>query len=188
MNSFWEKMFGLLAGAMTKQDLRQAGASEGAKIGTFSMPIEATGYSVESEEANTRALMVEFARTQLGKPYVFGTEIQPGHELEAADWDCSELTSGIYNVGGKFLPDGAQQQYDFCQTIKNPLPGDLGFLWSDKRGKIGHVMMYTEMYTFIHAVGGRGVVEDPISMWDTNPRFRGARRHQDFSRSIEERG
>ena len=188
MNSFWEKVFGLMAGAMTKQDLREAGASEGSKIGTFSMPIEATGYSVDAEEIETRRKIVEFMRSQLGLPYRLGAEIQPGHETEATESDCSESVEAAYRVCGKFIPDGAQQQYDFCQTIKNPLPGDLGFLWSDKRGKIGHVMMYTEMYTFIHAVGGRGVVEDPISMWDTNPRFRGARRHPDFSRPLTERG
>lgn len=188
MNQFWEKVFGFMSGIVIKEDLSRVGASPGATSGTFSMPIASTGYDAMSEESRIRASIVAFMRTQLGMKYRLGAEILNGHEDEATETDCSESTESAYRAGGKFLPDGAQQQYDFCQPIKNALPGDLGFLWSDKRGKIGHVMMYTDIGTFIHAVDGRGVVEDPIAMWENHPRWRGKRRHIDFARPIEERG
>ena len=174
MNSFWEKIFGFISSQIVKQDLSRAGSSSDAKIATFSMPIAATGYDTMSEEVNTRLNIVGFMRTQIGKPYRLGAEILQGFEKDADDWDCSEITEGSYRSFGKFLPDGAQQQYDFCQSVNKSMPGDLGFLWSDKRGKIGHVMMYTD-------------VEDPVSMWDSIPRWRGIRRHPDFARPPADR-
>lgn len=146
-----------------------------------------SGYDALAEEAAQRARIVDFMRSQVGKPYKLGVEISPGKEHEAVEWDCSEETEAAYRLAGLGLPDGSDNQYNVCQAVKHPRPGDLGFLWSDKWIRIGHVMIATESDTVIHAVGGRGVVEDPVSMWDTHARWRGWRRHPVFSRPPEDR-
>lgn len=94
--------------------------------------------------------------------------------------DCSELVEACFSCAGMSIPDGAMNQYFFCRPVGVPLAGDLGFLWSDKRNMIGHVMVSTGHGTVIHAVAGRGVVEDPDTVWTHNPRWRGWRRHPDF--------
>lgn len=178
MKPWWEHLFSVLVNLLTKQSLGGAGV-------TWNTTFGSTGYSRSEEEDGQRAVIVAFMRSQLGKMYQFGIEIAPGEEEEASAWDCSELTEAAYRRVGMPFPDGAQQQYDDTLPCELPLPGDLGFLWSDKRGKIGHVMVYADHGVLIHAVGGRGVVEDPCHKWETNPRWRGWRRHRGFARSLD---
>ena len=146
-----------------------------------------SGYDALAEEAAQRSRIVDFMRSQVGKPYRLGVEIPPGREHEAQEWDCSEESEAAYRLVGIALPDGAENQYNACQAVKHPRMGDLGFLWSDKRGMIGHVMVASDVNTVIHAVAGRGVVEDLVSMWDTHERWRGWRRHPIFARPPEDR-
>ncbi len=143
-----------------------------------------TGYSRQSDEDGKRQKIVDFMRSQLGKSYHLGVEVEWGQEGEAQEWDCSELTEAAYRLVSMPLPDGAQQQYDDTLEVREPLLGDLGFLWSDTRGKIGHVMVRSGPGAVIHAVGGRGVVEDLAARWETHPRWRGWRRHHDFIREV----
>jgi len=170
---WYEHLFDLLLSLMTKSSL-----GPGAVSGSMVLP---TGYSREADEAGQRAKIVAYCRRQMGKPYLLGAEVSPGEEGEVESWDCSELTEAAYRLAGQDLPDGAQQQYDATRVILSPLEGDLGFLWSDERGKIGHVMVYAGHGALIHAVGGRGVVEDPASNWEMHPRWRGWRRIHGFS-------
>ena len=144
-----------------------------------------SGYSVEGEEMEQRTKIVAFCRAQLGKKYHLGVEVAPGRASD--EWDCSEMVEAAYRDAGLSIPDGACFQFDACQTVPAPQPGDLGFLWSDKRGMIGHVMVATEAGTVVHAVGGRGVVEEDWTSWEANPRWRGWRRHVDFARPPEDR-
>jgi cell wall-associated NlpC family hydrolase len=143
-----------------------------------------TGYSREQDEEDQRSRAVAFMRSQIGKGYSLGVEVKPGDEEDSPLWDCSEFTEAASRQAGwsPVLPDGAWQQYDVCRPVDHPRAGDLGFLWSDKRGMIGHVMMATGHGTVIHAVIERGVVEDPAEMWSSHPRWRGWRRHPGFSR------
>lgn len=140
-----------------------------------------SGYDREAEEVRQRAEVVAFMRSQLGKPYRLGAEVGPGFEEGADDWDCSEIVEAAFRRAGAepAMPDGSPFQFDACRPIAAHAikPGDLGFLWSDKWGRIGHVWAYTGDGTVVHAVGGRGVVEDPSGQWEALPRFRGARRH-----------
>lgn len=147
--------------------------------------ITETGYNVASAEADQRAKIVASMRSKLGKKYLLGVEVKPGQDSDT--WDCSEAVEDAYRDAGLTIPDGARFQYEACQPVKNPKPGDLFFLWSDKRGMIGHVMVLTDLETVVHAVGGRGVVEDPVSMWEHHERGRGWRRHVDFARPSEDR-
>lgn len=184
MNSFWKKLFEFLAGCLTEQ--RMQGDHDFAA--TTVQYIEGTGYSREAEEDGQRRRVVAFMREQLGEKYQLGIEVQPGQEDAADIWDCSEEVEAAYRVAGLTIPDGACYQFDFCRPVPAPKPADMFFLWNDGKGRIGHVGVFTGAGTVVHAVGGRGVVEDPVAMWEHHKRFRGWRRHPDFARSPEERG
>lgn len=187
MKAWYEHLFDLLAGLLSKTRLKKSGAGSNDPSMTVTIPLPAFGGSQMTDEAKKRYELIAFARSQLGKPYKFGVEVVPGHEADASDWDCSEIIQLAYLRTGMSIPDGAINQYQATQVVRNAIAGDLGFLWSDKRNMIGHVMMATGDETVIHAVAGRGVVEDPISMWNGHPRWRGWRRHIDFARPVEER-
>ena len=140
-----------------------------------------SGYDALAEEDRQRAAIVAFMRSQLGKHYRLGAEVEPGKEADAPEWDCSEAVEAAYRVAGvPGMPDGSPYQFDACVPVKAPKPGDLGFLWSDKWGRIGHVMVYIGSGYVIHAVGGRGVVEDPVSRWLESSRWKGWRRFRPF--------
>jgi cell wall-associated NlpC family hydrolase len=171
----------------TSQEQRLRAVSPDAQLlpGTEVQMELGSGYSVEVEEAGKRGHIVAYCRAQLGLPYRLGEEVEPGEDPDA--WDCSELTEGAYRAIGMPLPDGARYQFEDTQAVPRPLPGDLGFLWSDARGMIGHVMVATGEGTVVHAVGGRGVVEDPQDRWERHPRWKGWRRHVGFARAPHER-
>lgn len=178
-----ELLADLLVGWSTKENLRQAGASPEALKGAVTVKLGlGSGYDRAQDELDCRAKAVAFVRSQMGKGYELGHEVLPGDEEESPLYDCSELTEAAARVAGwsPALPDGAEQQYNACRPVTRPKAGDLGFLWSDKRNKIGHVMMATGHGTVIHAVGGRGVVEDFDSQWTMHPRWRGWRRPEGF--------
>lgn len=189
MKPWWQYLLEFFAGAWTKDRLTRAGASPDMLQGAATTMVDLPTFSVPIavQEAGQRSRIVAFMRSQLGKGYQLGVEISDGSEGAAKTWDCSEAVEHAYELAGLLIPDGAQQQYDACQAVPGPAAGDLGFLWSDTRGKIGHVMVATGDGTVVHAVGGRGVVEDPVDRWAHHPRWRGWRRHVDFARPPEDR-
>jgi cell wall-associated NlpC family hydrolase len=131
------------------------------------------------EEDAARQIIVDYARKQIGKKYRLGIEVALGAD-SSPEWDCSELYENAYYHAKLRIPDGSNYQFEHCLPIKAPLPGDLGFLWSDKWQRIGHVMGFIGDGRVIHAVGGRGVVEDDAKTWEGNSRWRGWRRHRAF--------
>ncbi len=67
--------------------------------------------------------MVRFACAQLGKPYVWGGNGDPGY-------DCSGLTHAAYAAAGITIPRTAQTQYDAGPLLPGGAllrPGDLVF-------------------------------------------------------------
>ena len=164
-------------------------AMRGAALGEAGIvaDIISTGFDADADEIAKRSQIVQYMRAQIGKPYRLGAEVKPGAEWDAYDLDCSEATEAAFRIACLPLPDGAQNQFNATQPVKEGRPGDLHFLWSDKRAMIGHVMVDSGAGTVIHAVGGRGVVEDPLTMWSVIPRYRGVRRHQEFAREPHER-
>lgn len=183
-----EELFKIMTGGFTKDKLRQAGAGDDAISGAITTAVDLpTGYNAAHEENNIRTNIVQFCRSELGKPYKLGIEILPGREADSPATDCSELVEMCYRMAGVTIPDGSNFQYDFCQKVHIGKAGDLHFLWSEKWSRIGHVMVDTGEGTVVHAVAGRGVVEDPLIQWTGHPRYRGVRRHPEFSRPPEDR-
>lgn len=182
-------LLGLLAGMFTKERLRQAGAGEEALAyaATARLDLPTFGEPSGAQEDRGRAAVVAFMRSQAGKPYHLGVEVQPGRESDASEWDCSELVEAAYRTAGMSIPDGSPSQYMYCRPTSVPKAGDLHFLWSEKWGRIGHVLVDSGEGTVLHAMGGRGVVEDPAYQWTSHARYRGCRRHPDFALPREER-
>lgn len=86
---------------------------------------------------------VAFAKSQLGKPYVWGAT-GPG------SYDCSGLTQAAWKTAGVLLPRTTWDQVEVGTTVPadEALPGDLVFYYSD----ISHVGIY---------VGGGNVIDAP---------------------------
>ena len=183
---WWDWLLEFLAGAMTKQQLGPL--PPGTPAATWQTPIAATGYDRTIEEDRQRAAVVAYMRSQVGDRYTYGAEILPGHEAEAETGDCSEYVEAAYRVAGLMIPDGVVNQRAYCRPVRAECarPGDLYILGPNAKG-IPHVLVYSGQGTVIHALGGKGVVEQPADQWLTHPRFEGVRRHPDWMRPPEDR-
>jgi peptidoglycan DL-endopeptidase CwlO len=105
---------------------------------------------------------ISFARAQLGEPYRWGAD-------GPSSWDCSGLTMGAWQAGGKYLPHYSVGQYDVSTPISSSQlqPGDLVF-WgsSSSPGSIYHVALYIGGGRIIHAPRtGRPVTADSMYYW-----------------------
>jgi cell wall-associated NlpC family hydrolase len=79
---------------------------------------------------------IEFARAQLGEPYVWGA-------AGPDSWDCSGLTMMAWRKGGVSLPHYSAAQYTQTKhiTAAQLEPGDLVF-WGTSPNTIHHVALY----------------------------------------------
>jgi cell wall-associated NlpC family hydrolase len=79
---------------------------------------------------------IEFARAQLGEPYVWGA-------AGPDSWDCSGLTMMAWRKGGISLPHYSAAQYSQTKhiTAAQLQPGDLVF-WGTSPNTIHHVALY----------------------------------------------
>ncbi len=105
---------------------------------------------------------VDWARTQIGKPYQWG-----GTGPDA--YDCSGLTGAAWRHGGVNLPRTSRSQYDAVQKIpySQLRPGDLIFYGSGTTSSIYHVAIYS---------GGGRMVEAPragVPLRETSLRMSG---------------
>ncbi len=84
-----------------------------------------------------------FARSQLGKPYVFGA-------AGPSSYDCSGLMLAAWRSAGVSLPRTSQQQYAQGRRVARSdlRPGDLVFFYSQSPS---HVGMYVGNGMIIHA-------------------------------------
>ncbi|WP_328990575.1 C40 family peptidase [Kribbella sp. NBC_01245] len=108
--------------------------------------------------------VIDFARAQLGEPYVWGAE-------GPSSWDCSGLTMKAWARAGVQLPHYSVAQYEQVRKISEDelRPGDLIF-WSedaDDPGTIFHVALYIGEGRMIHAPRtGRPVRIDSVYYWE----------------------
>jgi cell wall-associated NlpC family hydrolase len=105
---------------------------------------------------------ISFARAQLGEPYQWGA-------AGPSAWDCSGLTMGAWQAGGKYLPHYSVAQYEQSTPISagSLRPGDLVF-WgsSSSPSSIYHVALYVGDGQIIHAPRtGRPVTQESMYYW-----------------------
>ncbi|MFE2965348.1 NlpC/P60 family protein [Streptomyces sp. NPDC059340] len=107
-----------------------------ATTGTTGSSATDSSYTAKADKA------LAFARTQIGKPYVWGAT-GPG------SYDCSGLTQAAWKAAGVDLPRTTWDQVNVGTTV--PLsdikPGDLVFFYDD----ISHVGLYIGNGMMIHA-------------------------------------
>lgn len=108
-----------------------------------------------SSSAALGAKAVEFARAQLGKPYVWGA-------TGPNSYDCSGLTQAAWKAAGVAIPRTTWDQVKIGSQVAtaNLQPGDLVFFYSD----ISHVGLYIGDGQMIHAPhSGANVEIAPIT-------------------------
>ncbi|MET8244795.1 NlpC/P60 family protein [Streptomyces sp. NPDC005202] len=132
-----------------EQAARQGSGTSGSTTGSpgssagSTGPTGSTGSSASDSSYATKAeKALAFARTQIGKPYVWGAT---GPE----SYDCSGLTQAAWKAAGVTLPRTTYDQVDAGTTV--PLheaqPGDLVFFYDD----VSHVGIYIGNGMMIHA-------------------------------------
>jgi cell wall-associated NlpC family hydrolase len=121
-----------------------------------------------AEATDAAIVAVQFACAQLGKPYVWGGNGNPG-------FDCSGLTHAAYTAAGINLPRTAQTQYNAGPPLPSgtPLqPGDLVFFGAPDR--IHHVAISLGGTLIVHAPDFGRVVQ--VADYRTFPDFAAAAR------------
>jgi len=109
--------------------------------------------SATATRAQQRDSLVNLARRQLGRRYIFGGTTPDG-------FDCSGFTRYLMRAMGYDVPHSAAQQAQVGREIpRDPSllrPGDL--LTFGRNGRVTHVGMYIGNGRFIHASTGRGQI------------------------------
>ncbi|MCI3276076.1 C40 family peptidase [Streptomyces cylindrosporus] len=98
--------------------------------------------STDSSYATKAAKALAFARSQIGKPYVWGA-------TGPDSYDCSGLTQAAWKAAGVSLPRTTYDQVNAGTTVSlaDAQPGDLIFFYDD----ISHVGLYIGNGMMIHA-------------------------------------
>ncbi|MGX1756225.1 NlpC/P60 family protein [Streptomyces lydicus] len=136
-----------------KQQERQQHDGGGASGGQAGSGADNGGSTGGSSSAQAEKALA-FARSQVGKPYVWGA-------TGPSSYDCSGLTQAAWKAAGVTLPRTTWDQVKTGQRIatKDLKPGDLVFFFDD----ISHVGMYIGGGKMIHAPHpGASVREESI--------------------------
>ena len=115
-----------------------------------------TGDSTSSSTSTSASKVVAFAKTLLGKPYVWGAQGPNG-------FDCSGFTYYVFkNSAGITLPrtSSEQSKYGTAVSKSNLKAGDLVFFDTvgANNGVVTHVGLYIGDGQIIHAASGQGKV------------------------------
>ena len=102
--------------------------------------------SNKDREEKIRYRIVEFAKTQIGKPYVYGA-------TGSSSFDCSSFVQYVFKKTlGITIPRVSAEQSIFKPKLHNNIKkGDLLFFETLEKGRISHVGMYIGNRQFIHA-------------------------------------
>lgn len=138
------------AAAADRAEAQRAEAERAASLPTASPsapPSQAGQTAGQASSAggtsSSRGLVaLAFARTQLGKPYLYGG-------TGPAAYDCSGLTGAAWRSAGVALPRTSQQQFGVGRAISidELAPGDLVYYYSG----ISHVALYAGNGQILHA-------------------------------------
>ena len=107
-----------------------------------------------SSETNNAQAIINTAKAQLGKPYVWGAE-------GPNSFDCSGLVYYVYGQHGIKMPRTSREQANVGTTISQSKlqPGDLIFSSTDGSGGVNHVGIYIGNGQMIHAPNSNDVVK-----------------------------
>ncbi|NNN36897.1 glycoside hydrolase [Streptomyces sp. S3(2020)] len=114
----------------------EAAAAEESAGSSSSSEASDSSYATKAEKA------LAFARSQVGKPYVWGA-------TGPDSYDCSGLTQAAWNAAGISLPRTTYDQVNAGTTVSlaSAQPGDLVFFYDD----VTHVGIYIGNGKMIHA-------------------------------------
>ena len=118
--------------------------------------------------------ILETARRFIGLPYRWGGS------SAAHGFDCSGLTTAVYQLNGLNLPRTSAAQFRTGTPVarENLSPGDLVFFFTSGGRNVSHVGIYAGEGRFIHSPGrGKAVREDFLSASYYKARYAGARTH-----------
>lgn len=124
-----------------EQKAAQEAAAAEESAGSSSSTSEASEVS-DSSYATKAEKALAFARSQVGKPYVWGA-------TGPDSYDCSGLTQAAWNAAGISLPRTTYDQVNAGTTVTlaGARPGDLVFFYDD----VTHVGLYIGNGKMIHA-------------------------------------
>lgn len=144
------------------------GAASTNTVNTTSNTDSSTGSQTQTKSGSS---VVSFAKSQIGKPYIFGGVGNPG-------WDCSGLVQAALATVGVNVAHSATAQYLSTQgkfvrngdgskpSLKNLsalVPGDIVFPYAPNLGDVGHVGIYSGNGNFVEAAKpGTNVREIPL--------------------------
>ncbi|MEU8791984.1 NlpC/P60 family protein [Streptomyces sp. NPDC048643] len=119
-----------------KEKATEQGSPSGGTTGSSGSTATDPSYATKAGKA------LAFARTQIGKPYVWGA-------TGPDSYDCSGLTQAAWKAAGVSLPRVTYDQVNAGTTVSlaDAKPGDLVFFYDD----ISHVGLYIGNGMMIHA-------------------------------------
>jgi peptidoglycan DL-endopeptidase CwlO len=140
-----------------------------------------------SNASGSFATMLNFAKAQLGKPYVYGSS-------NNLAYDCSSFTQAVYNsIGiniGRTTSDqlasgqtvGTDGVNNWAQDIAQLKPGDLVFYGQPgASGPNAHVVMYIGNGQVVQAGGSNVNISSLFQSAGPNEPFLGVRRYANLS-------
>ena len=123
--------------------------------------------------------LIEIARSQIGKPYKFGSDISWESKTKPCSFDCSSFVQWCFNGIGinifkkrrSTILQAAATGKKVIRRLSGLQPGDLIFfdgergyyrcdLFDGQKIDVGHVAIYTGNEKIIHATGGTGMVTE----------------------------
>lgn len=142
------------ARAEAERQRQEQEQNQGGGTGTDTGADTGSGSTGGATYAAKAEKVLSFARSQIGKPYVWGAS-------GPSSYDCSGLTQAAWKAAGVDLPRTTWDQVKVGERVetKDLLPGDLVFFYDD----ISHVGIYIGDGKMIHAPKpGANVREESI--------------------------
>jgi cell wall-associated NlpC family hydrolase len=114
---------------------RAAAKRAAARQATRSRTFSSASRSIERTSPSAAHVLAIAAQAASGAYYAHGGDGPTG-------FDCSGFTMYVFSKMGISLPHSSSAQHSVVQSVSNPQPGDLVFVYNGGGGSIGHVAIY----------------------------------------------